>query len=45
MFSLGELASRIEKGEEVGEIRDANGLAVGNFDLLPEEIDCCCVSY
>ncbi|RWD26778.1 MAG: hypothetical protein EOS34_32625 [Mesorhizobium sp.] len=39
VLSLREVADRIERGEEMGEIKDKDGKQIGNFDALPEMRD------
>ncbi|RWO53686.1 hypothetical protein [Mesorhizobium sp.] len=39
VLSLREVADRIERGEEMGEIKDKDGKQIGHFDALPEERD------
>ena len=39
VFSLREVADRIERGEEMGEIKDKDGKQIGNFDAMPEMRD------
>ncbi|MER8912247.1 hypothetical protein NKI32_00175 [Mesorhizobium sp. M0761] len=36
VLSLREVADRLERGEEMGEITDKDGKPIGNFDSLPE---------
>lgn len=39
VVSLRELADRIERGEENGQIRNKDGKEIGWFDCLPEEMN------
>ena len=39
VLSLRDVADRIERGEEMGEIKDKDGRKIGRFDALQEQRD------